>query len=162
MRVFLYTFHYSLEKPFHALSQQRMVPDWATLEAKPAAAIAQHSLEPFLSRYGGIYEHCSAEHDIKWLWQTHITAEKSSLSFTRNHSHSQIKKFGRTSEHRVTEQLLNWFPLLEVCPWEQPAHLPSCYWQHLSHKPMGSVWFQSNAWVGFSAGLCGGVFWLVG
>lgn len=40
MRVFLYTFHCSLENFFHALSEQRIVPYWATLEAKPAAAIA--------------------------------------------------------------------------------------------------------------------------
>lgn len=38
--------------------------------------LLQPSLEPFLRRYRGIYEHCRAEKHMKWLWQTHITAEK--------------------------------------------------------------------------------------
>lgn len=52
--------------------------------------------------------------------------EKSALSFTRNHSHSQIKKLGRTSEHsdRTTLELVVFAGGMSI---EQPAHLSSCY-----------------------------------
>lgn len=117
----------------------------------------QHSLDPCIRKHVGMpqtsqaTEPTSVQCPVKWPWQTQVTyflqQKKPGTSFSWHHSHiHQSKRLvePQSMEQEVTEQLLNCFPLLSRCPWEQPSNLLLAI-----SKPQAtqSVQFQSNACV---------------